>query len=812
MKKVIVMICLIFSIVSISGCSGEAEGFNEFPKDKDENISSDLSEREDVIKDDIVKDDVKYNIEKEIEKNGGKIIIGGETYDAEYGENGALIWKKVSATFDTAEHYTFAFISLEQLSENMALIDVVNEIYCTKWKRWEELIMYDFSVTSIGEDMFEVCTSTWGTDSLVFINGKENKFFSLNSMGVPQIYRGNEKKILSDVNRLNRFDDGKMLVEATYRYYKSGYDVPDEEEYLWVDEYGNYIIIEDKEVFSDYMYESIYLNEKYYYVHSAGPFSDGMFYYQGIFYDYNMNAVLNIRQNGYIPCADEDKYAPEFRNGVCKMLVYKNGSFWTFDINRNGEMITEVVEVKVEKMDEWLSNYEQWRRTEELTSVNPTAIPLPTATPVPTATPIPTATPKPIRNLYGMEIIIGDHFSPESPKAPTNAKEAAVWQYRQELFAKYNFTLQSRAVAGWGEMQDTCERSILAGEPVAELFELDYRFVAEPMTKGCFYDLATLEELDFSEEKWNKSVKEVMTKGNSIYGMSTSKSQPRGGVIWNKRLFEEAGLDPDLPYDFQASGEWTWSKFEEMCERLTRDINGDGVTDIYATVSQDAMTLSCLVASTGSDFFIKDMDGNLVNNMGSEDVLSALDFAVKLYDKGYEMPQPKGSNWDYYQDAFREGKAVMQFNEEYICNSYNEMWPDDEFGFIMPPKPDGASSYHSYVCDNITIIPSCYDEETAGNIAFAYNLYTMAYSEYEDADDWKAAYYEHFDDTRAVDETITMFNDGMSVHFLTQVLVPGDLGEDLMYKYPFAGTTPEKTVKSIKKEWDAILEDVNNAY
>lgn len=1228
MKKIILIVCVIFSLVSISGCSRDEEGFEEFPKNKNENISADVSEKEDVTK-----EDVKYSLEKEIEKNNGKIVIGGETYDAVYGENGALIWRKVSATFEAAEHYIFAFVALEKLSDNMTLIDVTNNIYCTGWMRWTELVSEDFSITSIGEDIFEVCKSTWGVDSLVFINAMENKLFSLSTMGVPQIYRWDEKQKLADVERLNRFNDGKMLVKARYRYYMSGYDVPDEYEYLWVDGYGNYIIIENNEAFSAYRYETIYHNEKYYNVHSAGPFSDGLFYYQGIFYDYNMNPVLNIRQNEYIPYAD-DKFAPEFRNGICKMIVYKNNKFWQFDINRNGEMVTEAKEFNMELLDKWVSEYEQLKRQEEvknevvyeepikkeihvmsftdevpnmvemylemhpelgytmketiiattngeyqpaldemlekgeapdiyaleaafvlkytkgdssayaatydelglatnkLMKESKTAIyaaeigtrlndnkvvalpyqstggcfiyrrsiakatwgtdePAVVAEKIGggsgnwdqfwvaaeelkakgygiisgdgdiwhaiensadkgwvvdgklyidpkrealldismklkinnyhnetrdwqdewyadikgegekevlgffgpawlinytiadncrsydysydwweeesiskgtygdwavTTSPVgfcwggtwlasgksavddmsdekkqvvadiiqwitldydenslqymvangtfdedmgkdtvvsgtvmekingsvdilggqnmyeyyifaneqakgsnltqydetinsiwreavriyvegqtsrknaiewfiekvemelniavtPDRVSETSRDLGGMQIIIGDHFSPETPAEPKKAQEEAISRYRQEIFKKYNFTMQSKAVAGWSEMQDTCERSILAGEPVAELFELDYRFVAEPMTKGCFYDLATLEEFDFSEDKWNKSVKEVMTKGNSIYGMSTSKSQPRGGVIWNKRLFEEAGLDPDLPYDLQISGEWTWSKFEELCALLTRDVNCDGATDVYATVSQDAMTLSCLVASTGSDFFIKDSDGNLVNNMGSEDVLSALNFAVELYNKGYEMPQPKGSNWDYYQEAFCAGKAAMQFNEEYICNpSYYGYRPDDEVGFVMPPKPDGASSYYSYVCDNITVIPSCYDEEIASNIAFAYNLYTMTLPEYDEEDDWKEEYYNHFDDTRAVDETIAMFNNSSNVHYLTQALVPGDLWEDLMYKYPFAGTTPEKVVKKIKKEWDAILEEVNNAY
>ena len=418
---------------------------------------------------------------------------------------------------------------------------------------------------------------------------------------------------------------------------------------------------------------------------------------------------------------------------------------------------------------------------------------------------------EPTRDLGGMTIIIGDHWSPAVPSEPGNAYEEATKKYRDEIFKKYNFTMQSKAVAGWNEMTDTYIDSVLAGEPAAQLFELDYRFVAEPMTRGLFYDLATLEEFDFSEEKWNQAVKNLMTQGDSIYGMRADKSEPRGGVVWNKRLFEEAGIDPDLPYDLQASGQWTWSAFEELCERLTRDTNGDGVTDVYGTVSQGATTMTCLVASTGSDFFKKGADGTLSFNMDSEEVMAALNFAVDLYNKGYEMPQPADSQWDYFIPAFQQGKAAMQFNEEYVCQPSNvygdEM--EDEVGFVLPPKPDGASAYHSYVCDNITVIPSCYDAETASNIAFAYNLYTALTPGYDDPDDWKDAYYSHFEDERAVDETIAKFNDGTTAHFLLQALVPEDLGEDLLWVYPFEHVTPEEQVTSIKDSWNRLLAEIN---
>lgn len=445
-----------------------------------------------------------------------------------------------------------------------------------------------------------------------------------------------------------------------------------------------------------------------------------------------------------------------------------------------------------------------------------------TPTPVPgdvticaTDTPAPPSpTEVPYRDLGGMEIVIGDHWTPETPAGPPRMYRDPIEDYREEIMEKYNFHIDRECVAGWGDMEEAYIESVQAGTPIAQIFELDYRFVAEPMKKGLFYDLATLDELDFSEDKWNDSVRELMTVGDSIYGMKAGASEPTGGIIFNKRLFEEAGLSPDLPYDLQAAGEWTWSKFEELCELLTRDTDGDGQTDVYAMVSQGAATIQCLVTSTGSDFVGKDKEGMLYNNLQSKEVTEAMNFAVDLYQKGYEMPQPEGSEWDYFIPAFQERKAAMQFGEAYRCSPGHEYGDcmEDDVGFVMPPKPDGAEGYHSYFCDNIVVIPSCYDEETAGNIAYAYNLYTEMLEGDEGGEGWLDQYYSWFMDERAVDETIQYFVTGNCASQVMKTLVEGKediLGPMLLWHYPFETITPKEQIKKISEEWDAIIAEAN---
>ena len=440
-----------------------------------------------------------------------------------------------------------------------------------------------------------------------------------------------------------------------------------------------------------------------------------------------------------------------------------------------------------------------------------------TKQPETTLAPTSTEAPEEVRNLSGLQVIIGDTYSPEVTPAPTNAQEEATRLYREDIMRTYNCTIRAK------KMAEVYINSVLEGKPVAQVFELDYRIFAKPFSMGLFYDLSTLKELGISingrerKGKWSGAVNKVMTKGKSIYGMRSEPIEPGGGILWNKRLFEEAGLDPDLPYDLQASGEWTWSKFEEICAILTRDTDGDGQTDVYATCSDGTDTLQCLVSSTGKDFIAVDKDGRIYNNCKDGEVLGAMEYAAALYEKGYEKPRPSDAVSDWYILAFQEGKAAMQFAEEALCKPdapYGESCMTDAVGFVVPPKPDGQEEYYTYVYGNIWVIPSCYDAETAADIAFAYDLYTNQTPGYNDPVSYGEPYYPDFYrsgkyDERVIKETLPHYNDDETTNFLTRYLVDGLDIRELTGSYPFVECTPEACVEGIWDSWQELIDASN---
>jgi len=412
-------------------------------------------------------------------------------------------------------------------------------------------------------------------------------------------------------------------------------------------------------------------------------------------------------------------------------------------------------------------------------------------------------------DLGGMEVIVGDWWSGE-PAEPQTAAEEAMAEYREWIQETYNFTIKQVAVSGWEDNPDFLANFVTTGGPENYVLIMRADVLAAPMANGFFYDLATLDALDFSEEKWNKTTLEVMTKGDAIYGMRPIPSEPRAGLWFNKRLLEEAGIDPESLYDMQRDGTWTWDAYVDICKKITRDTNNDGVIDVYATASQQGDALNMAIASNGAAFVKVDENGNYYNATGEDAFLEAANWMVDL-SKTYEMPQPEGANWDWTFAAFINGDVAMTIHQDYFKSTLRDNMKD-EYGFVMFPVGPRGTTYKTVFSDNTYVIPANYDAERANKIAFAFDLFSDPTPGYNDPDDWKSSYYNFFSDARAVDETIEMMR--MSEHgtFFLSDLVPGySLGEQFYWNtYNRGGwRTVAEQLEESKNVWQAALDAVN---
>lgn len=411
-------------------------------------------------------------------------------------------------------------------------------------------------------------------------------------------------------------------------------------------------------------------------------------------------------------------------------------------------------------------------------------------------------------DLGGIEVVYGDWWSSGVDEEPTTAQEEARQEWRTWIQETYNFKIKQVAVASWEDSPQVFTNFATTGGDENYAFVLRSNVLAAPMKSKLFYDLATLDCLDFSQEKWNRTTQDLMTVGDSIYGMRPYPGEPRVGLFFNKRMLTEAGIDPESLYNMQADGTWTWEAFEAVCKQLTRDTNNDGVTDVYALTSFSQRLIGVALASNGAAFVGMDDSGKYVNTAESDAFLEAANWVVDII-RNYEMPQPEGSNWDYAEAAFYNGNAAMSVHEDYFAsNLYQNM--KDDYGFVMFPKGPRVDTYYNVWTDNVIVIPSNYDAERAWKIAFAFNLFTDDTPGYDDVDDWKTGYYAKYRDTRAVDETVAMMRSAEHGVTWLQALIPGyDLGPDFYYDVYAMAMTPAEKLESVRNQWQAYLDAAN---
>ena len=423
-------------------------------------------------------------------------------------------------------------------------------------------------------------------------------------------------------------------------------------------------------------------------------------------------------------------------------------------------------------------------------------------------------------DLGGMEVIIRDWWSdPEGKEQePKSEYDEAVQEYHQWLQETYNFTLKTMGISDWGSApQDFVDYVSSGGDDKNYVFvERWSSEILNAMYTGMCYDLATLDCIDFNEQKYQINQTHVKaTFGNSVYAFAAGYVQPKHGIFFNKQVLKDAGIEPDQIYDWQKNGEWTWDKFDEVCSKVQRDLDGDGVDDIYGMTMNEGAEFQPWIESNGGALVKKDASGKLYYALEDADSMKGFQNFVDLCAK-YDNHDPEGAQWDYYKEEFLSGKVAFLCEEFYAGTGTSNYLTDPEngakfdVGFVMYPKGPDCDHYISLFNDNPYIIPGCYDADRAWKIAFAVDQWKNQPAGYEDFNaQFSDARNGIFDD-RAVTETVDYMTnpDNAFIRYMQIVptlcdSAPADLG------WPNWYTVPSSAAESVRETWKAYIADAN---
>jgi len=418
-------------------------------------------------------------------------------------------------------------------------------------------------------------------------------------------------------------------------------------------------------------------------------------------------------------------------------------------------------------------------------------------------------------DLKGRDIIIGS-FSADYDVAtfkPVNEVQERELEWRIKIQAENGFKMRTKQVAGWGEMLQTVGNSIMAGKPAADAFwvasdwamTLYRRGLLAPLSDAKSVNLKTDVAIPGKQVAYNQSVAALFTFNKKQYavGIGYGDSQHGAGVYFNKRLFREAGLDQDLPYDLQKSGKWTWDEFLRISKILTRDTRNTGRINTWAmTADLSTEILDQIVFSNGANYISRDSRGKFANATNTPAFIEALQFARKLKDEGVMMPRPDGSNWDWYWAMFHDGVTAMMMEPEWRRGQLQDM--KDDWGFVLFPKGPRAKDYRFPNDENVLVIPSTYKPDEVERILYAINLWSIPVT-----DNWKEGMYSVFRDRRAVDETMAMIRSPKYSSLRNYLLIPGLNRGDFSGQMWWYSGEPAQLVEEISQKWNALIEDAN---
>lgn len=434
----------------------------------------------------------------------------------------------------------------------------------------------------------------------------------------------------------------------------------------------------------------------------------------------------------------------------------------------------------------------------------------------PTGSKNPTEDVAALPNLGGFELIVANWWDPAEyeESSPATALDQLLYDYRHELMDEMNFTYASIGLSHLGTYHDVVVNSLMTHDGMFNMFQPAPESVTALASQGLLVDLSTIPELHLENtDLWSQNIIDYYTIGGKVYAARAAMDEPRDGIVFNKRMLEDAGLDPNLPYQLLKEGKWDWEHFEELCAKLTKDNNNDGITDIYAFASQDGDLLDMGIYTNGAMYVERDDEGYFVDGTQNPAFQEGMEWAVSLIRKGYvESYNNPSASWDEDYVNFKNGKTGMILTQTWVIQSYFKEMSDD-YGFIvLPAGPNGVAC--SVMYPTPIAIPSYLDSETVTKAATAYYAYmnTASVDGIEDFGDktYLDGFYSMFRDTESVEITVdTMMTDQTAQVYDGLYLVPNYNYWSYIVEVAKLNMTAAEAIETLRPENQAAIDAAN---
>jgi len=236
-------------------------------------------------------------------------------------------------------------------------------------------------------------------------------------------------------------------------------------------------------------------------------------------------------------------------------------------------------------------------------------------------------------------------------------------------------------VSDWDPYFDKLQTG-LAGGAAPDVFAMDGPLFPDYQSRGVLLDLKPYVDRDGYDlaQLAEQGVADFTTADGGQYGLPRDLNTVV--LYYNKTMFDAAGLAyPDET--------WDWAKLVEAARQLTKDENGDGITDqwgFYTETTDMENYWSSLVWQSGGDLLDAAKTTTL---LGTPEAAAGIQFLQDLIWKEKVMPDP--ALFAETGDAFEQGKAAMEANGSWLVPTHTAAGSDLGFTFAIAPLPKGPA-------------------------------------------------------------------------------------------------------------------------
>lgn len=324
-------------------------------------------------------------------------------------------------------------------------------------------------------------------------------------------------------------------------------------------------------------------------------------------------------------------------------------------------------------------------------------------------------------DFNGMTITVADPWGRDMTPGVDEKTNAFIDKVKA-VEKKYNVKFEWKKVdAGtyWNDMAT----KITGGDPFGDIIYSFPWMITDWIKAGAVKDISRIAEsagIDFNDGTWSKTVLEEHTYNNAIYGFSKEDESLSCSLLYNKRLFREAGLTD--PNELIANGKkWDIATMEEYARKLTVRNSSTGQTSQWGLSGSDPCWLMTnFILSNGGSIVDYNTESGIPSfTMGSAKSLEGLDIFNRMLNTDQTIYFcPVGGSWDTTPKAFANGTVGMfhasDWLIEYVRDLMIENGTGEDYALTYFPSGSGVENYLDQSNGGSAyFIPTCVSDEKA---------------------------------------------------------------------------------------------------